>query len=171
MNNFIFMSMVIINLISPENYLDRNIKSLEEFRLIEIEGSISSHDKTYSSNYFNKNILLFNKKEFRSLHVGTDINDLVKSIFFSTKELIGVKSYEKLVGRYGLPSQMIKMGGLTGIGYFSNEEYTVTSYEGNGLNCGFEDNPLIIIWDKQNFILEVHMDYQKGTSFISFKTK
>ncbi|WGH74817.1 hypothetical protein P8625_12085 [Tenacibaculum tangerinum] len=163
--------MIAINLISPEKYLNKSIESLEKFKLIKVEGTISSHDKTYSSNYFDKSTLLFCTKEFKSLRVSADNNDSIKSIFFSTTTKIGVESYEKLVEEYGLPSQMIKMEELKEVRNFSNDAYTSMAYESSTLNCHFEDNPLIITWDKQNFLLEIHMDYQKDISFISFRVK
>uniref|UniRef100_UPI000AE1E049 hypothetical protein n=1 Tax=Tenacibaculum agarivorans TaxID=1908389 RepID=UPI000AE1E049 len=77
----------------------------------------------------------------------------------------------KLVNEYGEASMMLKMNTIYNIEDYVGEEYIANTQEGETKSCTFEDDPLIITWDKDDYAFSVHMDYENNTSFFIFEMK
>jgi len=161
---------MIVSLKKPEKYLNKRVGEIENPILLENIGVISTHNKTFSAKS-EDNIFLFYKEEVINLHVNTDLKNVVKSVFFRTKKRIDHDFYLQLVNDYGEASMMLKMNTVYNIEDYVGEEYIANTQQGETKSCTFEDDPLIIIWDKHDYTFSVHMDYENNTSFFIFEMK
>ena len=155
-----------------EQYLEKNINELQKkIHVTEDFNVISSTEKVYSSR-FEKYQFSFLKKECRGgLSVGTNSKNIIESIFFGTEEIIDQEFFLLLVGKYGEPSQMIKMGMVEKTEKVFEEDYYAETVIGEAVQCSFNENPINIVWEKENYRIHIKMNYQRNTSLINFELK
>ncbi len=113
----------------------------------------------------------FLKKACLTFSFSTNKNDIITSMFFRTKTKINKPFYHLLIEKYGEPIEMIKMGEIIKEEENIHADYIAQSVKAETKTCSFDENPLLIRWDKTNFTLQVQMDYQKNTSFFIFTVK
>lgn len=159
-----------VNIENLEKYLGRSVKNVEEIEVNKSYNVIGEDYKKYSTS-FEKYKFFFFKKTCLTFSFSTNKNDIITSMFFSTKTKINKPFYHLLIEKYGEPIEMIKMGEIIKEEENIHADYIAQSVKAETKTCSFDENPLLIRWDKTNFTLQVQMDYQKNTSFFIFTVK
>jgi hypothetical protein len=152
-----------------EHYLGKNISEIRS-KISLVEDSYSPiYDKLYKSD--NTLFVFYPPEKYKTLFWGINSNNIITSIFFSTQNIIDSNFFLFLVKKYGVPTQMIKMGTITEASKSVSDDYIATSKIAGASHCSFEENPLYIIWNKVNYKIDVNMNYQRNTSLITFELK
>jgi hypothetical protein len=159
------------NINKIESYLGKNINNIKKDVFLISSDSISSSNKTYTHDFKNNHVY-FLKKKCRALFVGTNKQDIVTSVLLATEKKIDEEFYLLLVEKYGVSSQMQKMGKVKKESKKTiREHYSTDITVTEAINCSFNESPLNIKWNKSEFTINIKMDSIRNTSLISFELK
>ncbi|MCW5515129.1 hypothetical protein [Muriicola sp. Z0-33] len=98
----------------------------------------------------------FCSRPLKSIVITTKKNDGIESVSFQLEGLLDVSFYKQMVDRYGKPDLLYKRGEET----FREEVITeksnqITESKGRLVECGFEENPLFIVWASNSFYVQI----------------
>lgn len=165
-----FLMQMNLSIEYPEKYLGKSLSQLDQkFVLKKKESPVPSQYISYQHDQKMGQVLFLNKACKRFM-IKTNQEDEIKSVFLRTEEMINTQTYSTLVERYGLPSQMIKMGKVLKSSKSETEEYTASSEVREAIHCSFDENPIFITWEKSTYSIHIEMDYHRKTSLITFKS-
>lgn len=112
---------------------------------------------------------------YNTISISSDKNEIIESVTVHFSSIINKEFYEKLNQIYGLPKE-IKVISKREIVSESNDNDTFFSQNMRKSNIelqngSFEENPLYIIWNKDNFEIIIFTRHNIGISEITFKVK
>ncbi len=111
----------------------------------------------------------FLEYKFKTLGATTDENDIVKAISVNYRKLLDTVFYEKIIKKYGAPSDILKRGKLIKSEHVEGLNGTeISSYTSTMINCSFKDAPDLIIWTKDTYRIEVSIEKANNNTNIRF---
>ena len=152
------------------SYIGEKISRIsKELILEERASSFSTNGKTYSNN-FDKSKIVFFEQKCKRLSIETDNNDTITKIYFSLENILTEKTFSLIVKKYGNPSMMMKMGKIIKKESSINDDYISSSITSDLVDCSFSDKPIVINWFSKRFKLQINMDCEGDSSFISIES-
>lgn len=110
-----------------------------------------------------------------SLTILSNDKHIIESVSVHFPTLITEDFYEKLIQLYGSPNEIKIIDKRTEVSreFISDEDFgqIVTKNDIELKNGSFKENPLFIIWEKENFTLKIFMRHKQGISEMTFKSK
>ena len=128
----------------------------------------SSLDSIYLPTEFNE-VLFLDRRCFSVHFESADIQTINEVSVVIPK--IDIVTYNQFVSFYGTPDKMFRGGKVIRASEYSNEQYSAKSVVKETIDCSFEEDPMFITWEKNDFQIKIQMDEQHGVSLISFRIK
>ncbi|MBO3100316.1 hypothetical protein [Gelidibacter pelagius] len=114
----------------------------------------------------------FCEMDYNCLSILTDEIDNVQSITIHFREIISIHSYNLLIKKYGKPNNILIAENKQVISESISEDVDFRQHltkSNFDLKEGtFEENPLYIIWLKENYQIKAFLRYKQKTSEITF---
>ncbi len=153
-NSLIFLSMTTVNGQIPSDILGKHISE------ISVTYSNSGGDM-YT-------IIMSNEylgKQYNNIYVSTDKKEIVQNFSIYIDEIIDRQFYDLMIKEYGEPEVIYKAGEII------SQEKTKTYDDGLKMQsttstlkeCTFEESPLFIIWNKEEYDIEVGLGNENDT--------
>lgn len=164
MKIFISLFMLIINL-ELENYIGTHFS--------EFPYSLSSvpNDNLDDKHYQADLEFYFLGKLCDYMYVTTNEKDIIISILFSLKGEMNTEFYQLMLLKYDNPDKMFKMESIRESQLKEEDSFIAKTEKGNAMSCTFDENPLIIEWEKNSFNLRITRHPDNNHFAISFKLK
>ena len=113
--------------------------------------------------------------DYNSISILTDKNEIVESVTIHFLSTINKDVYDQLILKYGLRNEIkvIEKKVIVSENKINNEVFSQEIKKSNVelRNGSFEENPLYIIWHKDNFEIIIFTRHNMGISEITFKNK
>ncbi len=142
--------------IAIEDYLYKHISECP-YTLDEQE-SYNDDVKSYTA----KGKFDFFGRTYHYLKVNTNKNDTIQKFTLGIPGTINRPMYDQMVAKYGVPDEMTKKDKEI-IGKPSTSANRITAIESTFTLkvCTFEEDPLFIVWNKEDFIIKIRCNQDK----------
>ncbi len=150
-------------------------KDISYANLILIEEGFKYHKPLKNPFYTSDNYKWLCGIPYNMISIITDDKNIVTSITIHLHKLIDSKFYDLFIMDYGDPNTIQVIDGYDFIGKWTEEE----SEEGFGSKSRkitfkmkegtFEENPLFMIWNKENYQIKVLLKDEQNISEITFR--
>ncbi len=145
-----FLALFSMELYDIEDFL---YKHIDNFPYDIVEKKISRPGiKAYKA----KGNFVFFGESYNHLTIYTNKNDTIQKFTLGVPGTIDRPMYDKMVAKYGVPDEMTKKDKEI-IGEPSTSANGITAIEGTYTlkACTFEENPLYIVWKKEDHIIKI----------------
>lgn len=146
-----------------------DIENLLYTHIDQIPNAISIYEEghPYINSYIVKGNFEYLNKQYSDLYISTDKKGIIQDFSFGIIGIMDRQFYNKMVAEYGEPDEITKKDNIvtgrpsTSRGITSVES-TYTLKE-----CTFEEDPLYIIWNKEEYKIKVLLKQERQTTFKS----
>ncbi|MEW7277511.1 hypothetical protein ABW636_02820 [Aquimarina sp. 2201CG1-2-11] len=156
-----------------EELLRKDLSIVEE--TVSSDFRKSSYKQIETSLYFSQNFNMdFYGMYSHALSVETDKNDTVEEITIHFGKVINRQFYDLFVEKYGEPIHIYVLSDLKVVSKIDSQEsndpfhQNLTKREGDLIKGTFDDKPLFMIWEKDDFYIQAFMRYEQNISEITF---
>ncbi len=149
-----------------DNLLGQNIEN------IELEPQYQKYCDSNKCSYFFESPLPYYNNTIHAVFIRFNEEKTISDININLMSLIDKSSYDEMVDVYGQPNHILVSDRIvheTKKTYNKKLGQTTKKKQTKARQGTFDENPTFIIWDKENFKIEVLMKYEKGISEINFK--
>ncbi len=157
-----------MNIISPEKYIDKPIAIIQKEKI----GGILSSAQSGLYTVMQKDDLYYMLHKVRTWHFNTDKKGTINRLAFTFSTLFSEEDLERVVMEYGKPSHCFaldtKMNDTTK--EYSEGKQKLRKREYTTKQVTMENNPLFVIWEKEEYTIEVLRKVKSNTTHITFRT-
>jgi len=152
-----------------ESLLGRNI--IDVPNTIEMPDSEESDVRTHRTQ--SQNDRTFGGKSFNQLFLLVRPDNRIVGISAIFYEVFDMQTLKKLVKVYENPTRMYKLGELEEV--LSEEEdhpnITAREYKVQTIECGLDESPTLIFWEKLDFTMSLRMAEQNNKTWLTIEKK
>ncbi len=152
-----------------EHLIDQPINIIK-FGIVDDGNSANENAKIFGVTNFKKKYF---GKTVETMAVSTDNNNKITSVAFTLKGKLDEELYKLLVEELGDPEHIYKKGEAAKkeLKEYDNGSY-VLSGSGELIECSFDDNPYLIVWNRPNCQLRFVLNpYSNSTQVMFYKSK
>ncbi len=154
-----------------EKLLRKHISIVEEIIGDDFENTLSRKSFYFISDEFVKKKFL--NMSYNCLDINTNKNDIVASISIHFSEVIDRQFYNTFVEKYGTPDQIYVRSNVKVISeevYTSDDDFSsnLKKREGDLIEGTFDEKPLFMIWEKDDFYIQAFLRHEQNICEILF---
>ncbi|WP_299888918.1 hypothetical protein [uncultured Lacinutrix sp.] len=149
-----------------EHLLDKNLSITKEAIGSDFENTLFSESFYYISDKSIKKD--FYGMEYNSLSIETNEKDTVQSISVHFPKVINRQFYDAFIKKYGEPTSIFVIEKRKVVSETKSNEGHFKKSDIDLREGTFEENPLFIIWKKENFQIKAFLRHRQNMSEITF---
>lgn len=159
-----------MNSIQIENFLGKNIN---ETTFNEQKPVMNSSSSNYHSLLFKNSVSYYNNGIY-SVFFHTDENDAINLLSLSLVTLIDDYFYNAMIETYGIPQSVLVADEIIDLNDHSIDRSNDIEVKKSFIKTKegtFNENPILMIWEKKDYLIKVSMKYKNQKTDIVFEKK